>query len=379
MKFSLTDALARLAAEAVRRPSPRTENPPSLAASRRILVVKLDAMGDFVLLTPFLRELRRVASAARIALVTGPAGAALAAACPHVDERAVLVPDAMPRRLGDARRALRMGRFLRRSLAPGPFDLAFIPRTGADLAHARLLAFLSGAPIRVGYDHGSAPMPASAALTLALPYPVPPVHEVEANLALLSALGVVPQSTALELHCAEPDIRTVTDRLGAAGIDPSRPLLVLGVGASLPHKRWPTEQFVRLAGHFAVRGWTVVVVGDETDRERFGAGAPRVFNWAGTLTPPQTWQLLTRAALFVGNDSGPVHLAAAASCPCVVVAWDRPDHDPAGVNSCQRFRPYGTPHTLVHPRDASGRCDASLVEFDAVVAAAEAMAPRISP
>ncbi len=369
--------MARLAAEVVRRHPPRPAPPPALARARRILVAKLDALGDFVLVTPFLRELRRAAPNAHVTLVTGPAGAALAATCPHVDERAVLAPDATPRRLGDARRALRVGRFLRRALTPGPFDFAFVPRTGPDLAHARLLAYLAGASVRVGYDQGPPPIPAVASLTLALPYPVEPIHEVEANLALLSALGVTPQSSALELHCAETDVRVVTDRLAAAGVDSARPLLVLGIGASLPHKRWPAERFIQLARHYAGEGWNVAVVGDETDRDRFTCADGRVFNWAGALTPPQTWHLLTRAARFIGNDSGPTHLAAAAGCPCVVVTWERAELDPAGVNASRRFLPYGTPHRLVRPQDASGRSDATLVEVEAVLAAAESLAPRL--
>lgn len=328
-----------------------------------------------MLATPFLRELRRCAPNAQIALVTGPAGASFAAACPHVDERAVLPPEPGPRRLGDIRRVFRFARFLDQHLTPEAFDIAVIPRTGADLRHGRLLAYLSGATVRAGYATESPPIPATADLTLALRYPATPIHEVEANLLLLESLGGEVRSRALELHCSPEDRRAIALRL-AAGPTPTAPLLVLGVGASLPHKIWPAAHYARLAEEFLARDWRVVLVGDREDRRRFSGLAVPWLDYTGELTPLQTYALLGHAALFVGNDSGPAHLAAAASCPCVIVSWDRPGSDPRDVNSPRRFHPYGVPHALVHCQQADGRCDATLVAFADVLAAALSLPSR---
>ena len=354
---------------AYRRPA--IAEPSSLGVARSVLVIKLDAMGDFVLATPFLRELRRAAPQARITLVTGPAASSLAAVCPYVDEVLTLCPDNQPRRFGALWRVLRLAQFLARQVPGLSFDLALLPRSGADLNHGRLLAYLSGAPKRVGFAQNHDPCPPGAALTLALPYPASPVHEVEANLALLRALGATPKSAELELHCSPAEEGQLAVKMERAGLHRGEPLVVLGVGASLPHKLWPAENFLRLARHISdTRMWPVILVGDAGDRSRFPPSSGRVYNWAGELTPAQTWALLRSANLFVGNDSGPLHLAAAAGSPCLVVTWDRADADVRDVNSFHRFHPYGVPYRMLHPASAEGRREAAQVSFDRVAQAA---------
>ncbi len=377
MKERLTEWLATLACRFCfwRYRRPVLHPPVRLADAVSILVIKLDALGDFVLVTPFLRELRRAAPRARITLVTAPAGAALAATSPHVDEALVLPPDSQPHRFGAARNVFRLARFLHTHCPGRSFDVALVPRTGRDVAHARLLAYLSGAAQRVGFQTDTAPSPRLAALTQAVAYPENPIHEVEANLLLLRAPGAAATDTALELHCRADEEASLRRRMADAGITPATPLLALGVGASLPHKLWPAENFARLARHFnEEKKWHVVVLGGAADKAAMPASSGRFFNWAGELTPAQSWCLLRSAALFVGNDSGAVHLAAAAGCPCVVVSWDRPDADPGDVNSFRRFHPHGVPFRMVHPQTADRRRDASLVSYEAVLRAADELA-----
>ncbi|HET7537949.1 MAG TPA: glycosyltransferase family 9 protein, partial [Candidatus Didemnitutus sp.] len=138
---------------------------------------------------------------------------------------------------------------------------------------------------------------------------------------------------------------------------------------------WPAERFVRLARHFTeTKNWNVVVLGNAQDRAAMPASSGRFLNWAGELTPAQSWRLLCSATLFVGNDSGAVHLAAAAGCRCVVVSWDLPDSDPNDANSHRRFHPYEVHYRLVHPQSPDRRREASLVSYDAVLRAAEDLA-----
>ncbi len=379
MKDWLADSVATMLAVVCRAANRRGRCAPprGLASARSILVLKMDGLGDFVLVTPFLRELRLAAPRAHITLVTGRTQLSLAAANPHVDTVAIMPESVGPRRFGTLRLILRSTRFLS-TVSPGrAFDLALIPRTGRDTRHARLLAYLSGAPSRVGYAADDVPKPSSASLTSSLAYPATPIHEVTANLAILSSLGATVRSDALESHCLpneESELRILLERAGIGG---QPPLIVLGVGASLPHKIWPADRFLRLAGCFRERReGQVVVVGDAADRSRFPGTSDGFHNLAGKLTAAQVGALLRRARLFVGNDSGPLHLACAAGCPCVLVSWDRMDSDPADQNSFIRFQPFGVPFISVHPEPGNSGRDCSLVPYARVEKAAEEMLAR---
>lgn len=342
-----------------------------LSEARTTLVVKLDALGDFVLATPFLRLLRQAAPRAHITLFTRGIAAPLAADCPHVDAHHVLDIEPRRRRFGELRRVNEIAGFIRRTCGDRRFDYAFVPRAGPDLHHARLVAWLSGAAARIGFSMQPADAIAGdAALTTEIPYPAAPLPEAEANVLLLRAVGVAATSIgALELHCSSRDEETVAQRLASLKITADTPLLALGVGASLPHKIWPAEKFLALARDFAAKNWQVVFLGNAADAANFPADEPRLHNWSGQLTPSQSFALLRRARLFVGNDSGALHLAAAAGCPCVVITWDTPASSVADVNSHRRFAPYGVPHRFVHP--AGQQSAAALVDVESVALACD--------
>src|SRR4029453_4128088 len=117
------------------------------------LVVRNDGIGDVVLTTPLLRALRDTFPEAWISLVVRPAVKELAELCPHVDE--VLVFDRNPADKSDFRFVRRFWKALRlaaRSLWKRNFDLAIVPRWGADHYYSSYIAYLSGAPRRVGYS-----------------------------------------------------------------------------------------------------------------------------------------------------------------------------------------------------------------------------------
>jgi heptosyltransferase-2 len=346
---------------------PRLKRPENLFAAKSILVVKLDALGDFVLVTPFLRELRRAAPQAHITLITKPLAHALARECPHVNETHVFISDARPRRFGTLLTIWRQARFFKTTLKGRRYDFAIVPRTGPDTHHARLLAYLSGSLERVGFTSTDQAFPTTAKLTRRVPVPPPPCHEVEASLSLLRELGASPGPGALELHCSAAEDRLLAELITREQLDTTRPILAVGPGASLPHKVWPAERFAKLSAHFIEnKGWSVVVLGDEHDRSQFGMSNGRFHNLAGQLSPNQSWALLQRVAFFVGNDSGAMHLAAAAGCPCVEILCRRPDENDPDPNAFHRFAPFGVPSAVVYP-DKEAEGEAAGVPFAKVL------------
>jgi ADP-heptose:LPS heptosyltransferase len=181
----------------------------------------------------------------------------------------------------------------------------FIASVGNDLKKSPLLGWTSGARFRVGEAGGlgrrfhthSADVPAD-------------LHKVEGNRALLRAMGIddsvepwIPRSPA--------DVAAVDDMVGDTGR-----CVAFHAGSRRidEFKRWPPDRFAALARRLEEREYRVLLVGTEDEARtnaRIHAMAPRSVDLSCRLRPRELAELLSRCAVVVGNDSGPMHMAAA--------------------------------------------------------------------
>ncbi len=137
--------------------------------------------------------------------------------------------------------------------------------------------------------------------------------------------------------------RTAGLALEAAGVDLDKPVVILNPGAAYgPAKRWPAERFAAAGALFQKKHKaSVVITGSEEERllaERIASLLPRPATvLAGRTGLRQLLSVISRAALFITNDSGPMHLANALRVPVVAVfgptdpAVTRPYHQPSVV------------------------------------------------
>src|SRR5262249_21962501 len=138
----------------------------------------------------------------------------------------------------------------------------------------------------------------------------------------------------------------VTSWMQGLSSDGGKPWIAFGPGSKMPAKRWPLDRFAavgkRLIHEFDV--WPVVFGGaeDQPDAERLLAEWGRGYNAAGGLSVRGAALALKRCLLYVGNDTGTMHLAAAVGTPCVAVfsARDWPG----------RWYPYGSGHRVFRSR-----------------------------
>jgi ADP-heptose:LPS heptosyltransferase len=335
---------------------------PILEAARRILVCRVDEIGDVVLTTPFLRELRRNAPHAHITLVVKPAVASLVETSPYVDK--VLTYNWLHRRVFiRPDRYTRVFEFWSQHLRHDSFDLALLPRRDHDHYSAKLLAFLSGARWRVGCEPTG---PSEPILTRGgwplLTHVVrdrTPRHEVVSTLNILRALGGRVETAQLELQLIPEDQRAVDEVVRATGA--TAPLIALSMGAGASRRKWPLDRFRALVLWIQhALPATVVVIGgpaDAVDGARLAASFERgVVNLAGRFTLRQTAALLSRCRMFIGNDSGPMHLAVAAGTPVVEVTC-HPSTGPLDhANSPARYGPWEVAAKVVRPRDHRWPC-----------------------
>lgn len=284
------------------------------SAVERVLLIRLRSIGDTVLLTPCLFALKSWRPDIKLSVLTEPLSAPLLEDHRLVDELIVARPSAGSR--------ARLVSLLRRSR----IDVAFNMHGGTT---GMILAALSHARRTIGYRGHRY----SWLLTDRAPDPDvilgrTTVHSVEQQLALLKWSGVpVSQNRPrLSLTVSEEASAAVRRRLSALGIgieSPRRGLAVIAPGAAFESKRWPAAGFAAVADHLKER-WNLPAVliagpGQEaivTEAALRSQARPQILTG---LTLKELAALLGMAALFVGNDSGPMHIAAALSRPVAAV------------------------------------------------------------
>jgi predicted lipopolysaccharide heptosyltransferase III len=291
--------------------------------SPSILLVRLRLIGDVVFTTPVVRALRRRFPSAQLVYLVESVAAPVVATNPHLDD--VLV---IPRTRGWARLTddLKTAARLRRQRFDIAIDLHGGPRSA-------WLTWATRAPVRVGYD-----VPGRAWMYTHIahrPRELRPRHSVENQWDLLTALdrefGATPDPTIDRVEMpADPRARgTVDRRLRECGVPDTGRVVVLHVSAGNPFRRWPEASFAALGAGLAAGGtdrWVLLTAGPSDRaaahrvmneaRQRLGAKSDRIVDGEGLMLP-ELRALMDRAALFVGGDSGPLHMAATSDVPVV--------------------------------------------------------------
>jgi ADP-heptose:LPS heptosyltransferase len=288
-----------------------------LADYERVLVIKLGALGDFVQALGAMAEIRRAHPKARITLLTTPPYAELAQASGYFD--AVDVggrTKGLGGLLGLAGR-LRAGRYQR------VYDLQTSSRS-AHYLWAFAPAFPEWSGISTGASHRHRNPRRDRMQTLDRLWD----QLAEAGVVQPLPEGQAPgPDLAWAIAASDREQAPVEQRLGIG-----RPFALLAPGASpgRPRKRWPVHGFADLAKALEGMGLTPVVIGVPSEAvlgQTIAAAAPSTVVAAGRTTLVDLAALGSRAALVVGNDTGPTYLAAFAGAPTLILF--SADSDPA--------------------------------------------------
>ena len=275
---------------------------------RRVLVIRLRSIGDTVLATPSVIALRRFIPDAQIDILLEDWVAPLLEDFEFIDN-VIPVENSRGGRLRAARR-------IRRSR----YDLVFNLHGGTT---STFLTRATGAPHRVGY--------ADYQYSFLLNHRSPPAtefwhrdhtHSAEQQLALLGFVGVPvedrPRSRLAVNAAALERVRTAC----VSGRPVTEPFVLLHPTTAFFTKQWPVENFARTAEFLAEKGIGSVAISSKNesrvlDQLRHAAKVPIIT--FDDLTLPEITALASRAKVFVGNDSGIAHIAAAVNTPTVVV------------------------------------------------------------
>jgi ADP-heptose:LPS heptosyltransferase len=329
-----------------------------LATVRNVALIRLDEFGDLVLISPLLRELRRNLPKARISLAINPAWRNLVEFCPYVNR----VID-VPRQIrgggkGELGHLAMLVQHAARDWWPEQHDLAILPRYGADLHGARLLACLIGAHWRVGFNEENFRNQTLTTLGLSHPHLMNQrlarsraMHEVSRNLGVLQSIGGTVRSDALEVWTTRADERLASELSGSGA---RRDLIAINPWARTQRRTWPISRFAEIIDRLTASAGAhrIVVIGGPSDRsasEILDSFGPRLINLTGKLTLRQTAAMLRRCRLYIGGDTGPMHLAAAAGASVVEISCHPIGGDVTHENSPARFGPWKTPAIVLQP------------------------------
>jgi len=270
-------------------------------AIERILVIRLGAMGDVLLLGPALRGLKARFPEAEIDLLIKSGFAPLLAHHPDLHRLIAWQPG-----------------------TPFAPVVAEIRQRGyhrvADLQsnlRSRWASWQSGARHRVRFQHHRLKRYALLRWRINFYSDIVPVPL--RFLRCLAPWGVEDDGGGLSLFLASKDREAGAAWMKAHGFDGSRPVLAVAPGASRATKRWPLKRFGALAAHFSALGYSILALGGPEDeaacRTVAEAAAPHGASAAGAFTRPETAAALSAASLLLTNDTGLMHMACALDVP----------------------------------------------------------------
>ncbi len=336
--------------------------------ARRVLLIRLDNLGDVLMTTPALAAVRESLPEAQLTLLAAPSMTALAPHLPEVDRivgfhapwmkagAAALAADDPP-----------LGRDERQAVAQWAdegYDAAIIFTVCTQSVFpAATMCRLAGIPRVLGHARERAYGLLSDEIPDRDEVGDGMRHEVRRQLDLVGAVGLRTRDERLRFRVLESDRDAVRQSLVAAGVGPRQPFVIVHPGASAPSRRYPADRLGESAGLLRqAMAWraggtaeappAIVVCGgpgeeslvQDTVQALAAADLPASAAQGRVLSPRlssvgELAALIAEADLLIGNNSGPVHLAAAVGTPVVdLYALTNPQHTPWQVPSRVLFR-----------------------------------------
>lgn len=271
---------------------------------KKILVVRLDHIGDFVCTTPVFKNIKKKFPDAQITVLVNAASKELAYKDPNIDKVITFSPFYLER--GEKGSTLKgLARIITDVRNIG-FDMGIDPR--GDLLSI-LIMWLGKVKFRVGYGITGG----GFLLSREGKYDKN-IHVIDRNLALLKDLGVPADDRSPAVYFDEKDANVIDNIMNGLKISKAK-AAVLHPFAGAKAKEWPFDNFRKVIEWLNSNGFNVLLVGSKYDMGSFN----NVIDLKGKINLPQLACLIKSAGFFIGLDSGPANIAAALNVPSVVI------------------------------------------------------------
>jgi ADP-heptose:LPS heptosyltransferase len=291
------------------------------AGVRRLLAVRMDNIGDVVMLGPALRALADAIPGAEISLLASPAGSQVAPMLPWIDE---VIPHKAIWQDTSGASALDPSKEqeLIENLRQKDFQAAVIFTSFSQSPHPpAYICYLAGIPVRIGESKEFG----GNVLSTWVRSPGDDLHQAERNLFLLESVGVAVRRRDLELRLPPGSMERADRLLSACGIAADEPFLAVAPGASCKARTYPVERFQVVVRELAgATGLPVVVLGSAREREKLEGISkviepPRVSWLVGRTSLDEFAAVVSRSRLVIANNSSALHFADAFGRPMVIL------------------------------------------------------------
>ncbi|MEA3306033.1 MAG: glycosyltransferase family 9 protein [Candidatus Omnitrophota bacterium] len=310
---------------------------------KRILLIRTDRLGDVVLSTPAVKALREAYPGSYIAFMVRPYTKDIVEGNPYLDE--VIIYD----KYGIQRGFLATLLFALK-LRKKKFDTAIVLHP---TNRAHIIAFMAGIHRRIGFNKK---LPFLLTDAIRDEKYLGQKHELEYTLDILKNIGVEVRDKNLYVRVKKKDEDSIASKLAENGVSSSDLLIAVHPGASCSSKRWPAERFAslidKIKGNYDV---CIILISGPEDVCRIAKLEKEIksdiINLSGRTSVGEITALLKRCKLFISNDSGPVHIAAAVGTANIVIfGRKQPGLGP------RRWGPRGEGDITLHEDAGCGIC-----------------------
>ena len=344
---------------------------------KNILIVRLDGIGDYILTTGFIREISKNFPNAKITLVVSPSVYDLAKTNKYVNEIYVFEGSSNNRLVQFT--FVELLQFCLENLwfkdgELRQFDYAFSPQCGSDVFIALLLIYLSGAVERIGF--GSRPYTAllmdlntitpeekeelipnywldSFVLTNPIIITKNEDHEVDKYNYIIKVLGLKIFNTDLELTVLDEDIQKVQKYLIK-----NKEKIVVGIGSSQEVAKYDIK-LLNKALQLIGEDKKYIFIGGVNDIEQMQYVTIPHINLVGQLSLREIAALISQCNLYIGNDTGLMHIAAVFKVPIIELSREAKEKTyslPHVYSSIYRFHPWQCKYIVLQPDFALDQC-----------------------
>lgn len=314
-----------------------------------LVIASSKHMGDLILALPAIDAIKKSFKEKKFYLVVDSAYTDIVETIEGL-ENLILYPRSLLKASSGIRRTSIMFDFLRRLRNSSP-DIA-IDLQGA--VASSTMTFLSGAPLRVGRSTAKRAYLYNHKVNIS-----GGMHKSYSYTEIASAAGIKSKIEAPRIRASERSRAALKSILHKTGIKGEKPVVCIHPGAGVTYKEWTREGFADVSDWLIAGGFQVVFIGGSRDLEGINKITALMqrpsFDLGGRLSIGELTALLEASALYIGNDSGPMHLAGAAGAP--VIAMFGP--------ACEiMWRPLTEIAVVLRGADRCGKCTGKHCRYD---------------
>lgn len=339
--------------------------------SKNILIVHCDKIGDQVLTSGFIREIRKNFPTADITLISNPMSYPLIEHCPYVNETTFFDDEGRYNMESFTGVLYSIIEYCKKSkLWYKNFNLAFSPKCGQNNFITLLLMWLTGAKERVGFvvNPYGVQQPtytptgirssdevywSNFLLTRPITINDKLLHHEDKMFHILKSVGLKVTNTDLELFLTKEDILVTKDIL--KNIPSDKKIVALGISASENNKIYPIEKLLIVLRELIKDNLFFVILGDYSSKDsaRYltdNLPKDKLLNLTGKTNVREVSAIISQCDYYLGSDTGLTHMAAAAKLPCLVISREAKSTEkklPRGFCENTSYAPWHTKYKII--------------------------------